>query len=157
MRPFACLAFLAFASAALPAHADIYKCTDPAGHVVFQDEPCDGSKPRARARPPAASSPQGGSVVDYLGRIPATDRDMATLMYWYARCTRFFPDLYARSSLGFRAWRDQHAAAVSRIESNPDFLAALKRGQEDAAREFQDVAARNEAFVQCRDRVTSRF
>lgn len=157
MHPFARLALLVLTAASYSAHADIYKCTDPTGRVIFQDEPCDGSKPRAKARPPAPASPQGGSAVDYLGRIPATDRDMATLMYRYARCTRFFPDLHARSALAFKAWRDHNAAAVSRIESNPDFLAALKRGQEDAAREFQDIAVRNEAFVQCRDRVTSRF
>src|SRR5262245_43460571 len=123
---------LALALIALPVTAEVYKCPDASGKSVYQDSPCDGSVPRSVAPQPKA--PAGGMSMDSLSRLSSEDRDLAMLMFFYSHCTRIFPDLHAKSAMNYQAWRLKNSAAVSRIESAPDYQVAVKRAQEEAAK-----------------------
>jgi len=128
----ASIAAVVLASFALPASAQVFKCTDKAGKTIYQDGPCDGSIVRPAPSPPASKSPASPEVAP-----PQVDGMVVQLVYAYVSCTRLFPDLHAKTAMSYQAWRLKNAAAVSRLEAHPEFQADLKRRTDKSVEELQ--------------------
>jgi hypothetical protein len=95
--------------------------------------------------------------MESLERLSEQDREAAMLMFFYAHCTRLFPDLHAKSAMNYQAWRLKNSQAVSRIEASQEYRTTLKRSEEEAAANLQNQGARAQAHSQCSEMVTAAF
>ena len=147
-------AIAAFLFIALPAGAQVYKCTE-GGKAVFQDSPCDGSIVRPTAPPPKAPSP-GGST-DALERL--SDQDAGTLLFLhlYQNCTRLFPELHGKTAMRYQEWRLKNSAAVARVEASREYKAADQHRDEELAKYLGNPTARKEAQSKCTEMVLQAF
>ena len=133
MRPRPFLARLAPLAAGLlvagAAEAQLFKCVQPGGKVVYQDSPCGEaarqSTLRAPAPGPVPAAPADPAKDDATERPPAaapgsSATDVIALVAGYSNCAERVPNFAFKYAAAYEGWKTRNALGFARLGSEPD-------------------------------------
>lgn len=122
---------LALAACAVvqPVHAEMYKCTDGSGRVAYQDNPCESRSQERRVdarRPENAGTGQPTAIAEDRRRRDVIQSALLAKPF----CDLAVPGFKQKSAAPYASWRQRNAAAIARIEGDPDFREQVARSVE---------------------------
>lgn len=127
--PLACVLAVTACVAANQARAAMYKCTDDSGKVAYQDSPCESRSQERRVDARRGESGGNGQPAAPAEERRRRDTILAALLA-KPFCDQAVPGFKQRSAAPYAAWRQRNAAAIGRIESDPDFREQVARSVE---------------------------
>lgn len=106
----------------------------------------------------AAAGAEGGGVP---ANLQPHDGEVALLLLYRASCAAMFPELAAKTAPRYEDWRKRNAAAVARIEGNPEWRSQFQRkldeGRVQREQSLATPALRAQSQQQCDDLLTDAF
>jgi len=126
--PLACVLVATACCATSQARAAMYKCTDDAGKVAYQDSPCESRSQERRvdARRAESGTGAGGQPAAPAEERKRRDTILAALLA-KPFCDQAVPGFKQRTAAPYAAWRQRNAASIARIEGDPDFREQVAR------------------------------
>ena len=126
LAPLASLLVLTACVAASQARAAMYKCTDDTGKVAYQDSPCESRSQERRVDARRAENAGSGASAAQAEDRKRRDTILAALLA-KPFCDQAVPGFKQRTTAPYTAWRQRNAAAIARIEGDPDFREQVAR------------------------------
>ncbi|MFI4924031.1 MAG: DUF4124 domain-containing protein [Vicinamibacteria bacterium] len=129
---------------ALDAAGQVNRCVDKTGKVTYQQQPCEGAAPPARA-PSAAPgpAPQGTprKLTDEELELASLARILGTTRWCQEKVARY----REFNAPNYDAWRRNNATAIRHVESDAGYRARMDRAYRDMDERFtaEDPAGRN--------------
>jgi len=139
-----CLAGLGLCSATA-AHAQLFKCVQPDGRTVYQQEKCADTARQSTVRPPDAvvEKPLEPKAAAEKAEQQATSEidGIVDVIAGFSVCVEKVSGFGARYGDVYEGWKTRNAAAFSRFGSNPAAAPKLEqRLQAERAKTFADDA-----------------
>jgi hypothetical protein len=105
------------------AAAQVYKCTDPDGKVVYQQKACEAGKREAAVR----IEEPGPTDLGRHDAVSGLDQGVAMILLAKLLCDDAVPGYRERTARDYAAWRAKHYASVVKMENNPGFRGTIDR------------------------------
>ncbi len=158
MDPRLAAAWILGAGASLAAHAELFKCVQPDGKVVYQDAKCPEDARQSTVRPPdermaapVAKDAAPGAKADAAAPAAITMESVIEVLANYQGCAEQFPAFASKYGAAFQQWKQKNLAAITRYEQDGAARMKVRQSLEYTRRQAASdtVQARDEKAEIC--------